>query len=135
MEIDMSIPEDMSIRARVLQKTDEAIGSWHARGRVDGTGKQIVRFYAVVHWIEYFGVLHLKFNVGTEDKTFPVVAPEKTFRIQKVWNVSDAGRCAIQWLDEVRKIVVSGHKELSGTDAFEMDEAWEKSAANEYGAG
>lgn len=133
MEIDMGMPEDMTVKARVLQKTEEPIGLWHARGRVDGSGKQAVRLYATVHWIEYFGILHLKFSVGNGDRSFPVVEPHKTSRIEKVYNVSDAGRFAVQWLDEVRKMVVSGHKELSDTDAFEIDEAWAKSAANEYG--
>ena len=124
MDIDMNLPEDMTVKARVLQKREEPIGSRHARGRVDSSGKQTVRLYAVVHWIEYFGVLHLKFSVGNEDRTFQVVPPEKTFRIQKVYNVSDAGRIAVEWLDSVRQMVVLGHKEMTDTDTFELDQDW-----------
>jgi len=130
MDIDMSMPEDRTVKARVLQKTEEVIGFWNARGRVDGSGKHAVHLYAAVHWIEHFGILHMKFSVGGEDthvaprRNFPVVAPDKTVRIQRVDNISDAGRLAVDWLVDVRQMVFFGHKELTDTDAFELDKMW-----------
>ncbi len=120
----MNLPEDMTVKARVLQTTEEAIGWWHARGRVDSSGKQTVRLHATVHWIEYFGLLHVKWSVDNDDRSFPVVPPKETVGFDKVYNISDAGRLAVHWLDQIRQKVVLGHKELRDADAFELDPDW-----------
>jgi hypothetical protein len=117
MPPDLVIPEDRTVKVRILQDVTDVIGK--------GSNPATLRI--IVNWIEGFGVLHMLLGImGAVD-----FLPEQgKIRVAVVANISDAGRQAVRWVDDTRHYVLKKHSDLPTRQKFELNEVWATRAAS-----
>jgi hypothetical protein len=99
--MDLRLPPDVSVNARLLQVHDFTLGKMkQGRGDIPWTTLRVT-----VLWIEQFGILHMVWGIenGAALRMDDSKIPKR--RIEFADDVSEAGRMAIAWVEELVKQV------------------------------
>lgn len=100
--MDLRIPPDVELKARLLQIHDFIVGEKKSE-RNSHLLDQTVRLKMAVMWIEQFGILHMVWSVDNSyDLNISLLQtkyPEK--RLSFADDINEAGRMAIAWVSEL----------------------------------
>lgn len=100
--MDMRIPPDVEVKARLLQTHEFSIGQ-KKEERSSSFADNSVKLRVVVMWIEQFGIMHMVWTVDNSHplnlKAFQEKMPEKKLGFAE--DINEAGRMAVAWISEL----------------------------------
>lgn len=102
--MDMRIPPDAEVKARLLQNHDIPVGKRKAE-RVSAFSENSVRLKVAVMWIEHFGIMHMVWSAENsfdlDMQVLQMKMPEKKLAFAE--DINEAGRTAIVWVADLAR--------------------------------